>query len=134
MTTRVALALLVASLLGVGFGARSSTAAERRVATLVPYAGAALAAHADEVRIVATVRSDPRTPVPDGVIDLGSPHSPNLEKLAEARPDFVVTDAQMHGNLAEALGRTGGDRDRAAELLGLHSSTLVEKLRRRNVA
>jgi len=107
MTTRVALALLVASLLGVGFGARSSIAAERRVATLVPYAGAALAAHADKVRVVATVRSDPRTPVPDGVIDLGSPHSPNLEKLAEARPEFVVTDAQLHGNLAEALGRTG---------------------------
>jgi DNA-binding NtrC family response regulator len=36
--------------------------------------------------------------------------------------------------IAEALGRAGGDRDRAAELLGLNHATLVEKLRRRNVA
>ena len=36
--------------------------------------------------------------------------------------------------IAEALERAGGDCDRAAELLGLHRATLVEKLRRRNVA
>ena len=86
---------------------REASAAERRVATLVPYAGAALAKYPGKVLVVATVRSDPRTPVPAGAIDLGSPHSPNLEQLAEARPEIVVTDAQMHGSLAEALGRTG---------------------------
>ena len=36
--------------------------------------------------------------------------------------------------IAEALGRSGGNRNRAAQLLRLNSATLVEKLRRRNVA
>ena len=36
--------------------------------------------------------------------------------------------------IAEALGRAGGNRNRAAQLLRLNSATLVEKLRRRNVA
>ena len=36
--------------------------------------------------------------------------------------------------IAEALERTGGNRNRAAELLGLNRTTLVEKLRRRYVA
>ena len=36
--------------------------------------------------------------------------------------------------IAEALERTGGNKNRAAELLGLNRTTLVEKLRRRNVA
>ena len=36
--------------------------------------------------------------------------------------------------IAEALGRAGGNRNRAAELLRLNRTTLVEKLRRRNVA
>jgi DNA-binding NtrC family response regulator len=36
--------------------------------------------------------------------------------------------------IAEALARTGGNRNRAAELLGLNRTTLVEKLRRRYVA
>jgi DNA-binding NtrC family response regulator len=36
--------------------------------------------------------------------------------------------------IAEALSRTGGNRNRAADLLGLNRTTLVEKLRRRYVA
>jgi two-component system response regulator AtoC len=36
--------------------------------------------------------------------------------------------------IAEALARTGGNRNRAADLLGLNRTTLVEKLRRRFVA
>ena len=36
--------------------------------------------------------------------------------------------------IAEALGRAGGNRNRAAQLLRLNSAALVEKLRRRNVA
>jgi DNA-binding NtrC family response regulator len=36
--------------------------------------------------------------------------------------------------IAEALARTGGNRNRAADLLGLNRTTLVEKLRRRYVA
>jgi sigma-54 specific flagellar transcriptional regulator A len=34
----------------------------------------------------------------------------------------------------QALLRTGGNKNRAAELLGMNRTTLVEKLRRRNVA
>jgi DNA-binding NtrC family response regulator len=33
--------------------------------------------------------------------------------------------------IAEALERTGGNKNRAAELLGLNRTTLVEKLRRK---
>jgi two-component system response regulator AtoC len=36
--------------------------------------------------------------------------------------------------ISEALGRAGGNRNRAAQLLRLSRATLVEKLRRRNVA
>jgi two-component system, NtrC family, response regulator AtoC len=36
--------------------------------------------------------------------------------------------------IAEALERTGGNRHRAAELLGINRNTLAEKLRRRHVA
>jgi len=36
--------------------------------------------------------------------------------------------------ISEALGRAGGNRNRAAQLLRLNSAALVEKLRRRNVA
>lgn len=36
--------------------------------------------------------------------------------------------------IGQALQRTGGNKNRAAELLGLNRTTLVEKLRRRNVA
>ena len=36
--------------------------------------------------------------------------------------------------IAEALERTGGNKNRAAELLGLNRTTLVEKLRRKRVA
>jgi two-component system, NtrC family, response regulator AtoC len=36
--------------------------------------------------------------------------------------------------IKQALARTGGNKNRAAELLGMNRTTLVEKLRRRNVA
>jgi DNA-binding NtrC family response regulator len=45
----------------------------------------------------------------------------------------LLTELEEHF-IAEALARTGGNRNRAAELLGLNRTTLVEKLRRRAVA
>jgi two-component system, NtrC family, response regulator AtoC len=45
----------------------------------------------------------------------------------------LLTELEEHF-IAEALARTGGNRNRAAELLGLNRTTLVEKLRRRVVA
>ena len=46
----------------------------------------------------------------------------------------VLLTALEERFIAEALARTNGNRNRAAELLGLNRTTLVEKLRRRYVA
>jgi transcriptional regulator with PAS, ATPase and Fis domain len=49
--------------------------------------------------------------------------------------DLRVFLTQLEERLiAQALARTGGNKNRAAELLGMNRTTLVEKLRRRNVA
>jgi DNA-binding NtrC family response regulator len=63
----------------------------------------------------------------------------DLERAARDLPTAGVDLPLLLGEIeqrliAEALERAGGDPDRAAELLGLHRTTLVEKLRRRNVA
>ncbi len=55
--------------------------------------------------------------------------------LPEAGVDLRVFLTQLEERLiAQALERTGGNKNRAAELLGMNRTTLVEKLRRRNVA
>jgi DNA-binding NtrC family response regulator len=55
--------------------------------------------------------------------------------LPEAGVDLRIFLHQLEERLiAQALERTGGNKNRAAELLGLNRTTLVEKLRRRNVA
>ncbi|HVR62384.1 MAG TPA: sigma-54 dependent transcriptional regulator [Polyangia bacterium] len=49
--------------------------------------------------------------------------------------DLRVLLLQLEEKLiGQALERTGGNKNRAAELLGMNRTTLVEKLRRRNVA
>jgi len=49
--------------------------------------------------------------------------------------DLRLLLSQLEDKLiGQALKRTGGNKNRAAELLGLNRTTLVEKLRRRNVA
>jgi DNA-binding NtrC family response regulator len=46
----------------------------------------------------------------------------------------AMLDAVEEQMIGEALERTGGNKNRAAELLGLNRTTLVEKLRRKRVA
>ncbi len=60
------------------------------------------------------------TPIPDLPTD-----GTDLRTMLEAVEDRMI---------AEALERTGGNKNRAAELLGLNRTTLVEKLRRKRTA
>jgi iron complex transport system substrate-binding protein len=106
-----------------------------RVATLLPYVATALAEAGGDVVVVASVRTDMRTPPPAPTVDLGSPHSPSFEALAEARPEVVVGDRLMHGPLKDKLERSG------AEVLLIGSDSvastfdgLLEVGRRCNVA
>ncbi len=46
----------------------------------------------------------------------------------------ILLDEIEEHLIAEAMSRSRGNRNRAAELLGLNRTTLIEKLRRRNVA
>jgi DNA-binding NtrC family response regulator len=59
--------------------------------------------------------------VPTPVPDLPSDRT-DLRAILESVEDRMI---------AEALVRTGGNKNRAAELLGLNRTTLVEKLRRK---
>jgi DNA-binding NtrC family response regulator len=61
------------------------------------------------------------TPVPTAVSDRSSDRT-DLRAILESVEDRMI---------AEALVRTGGNKNRAAELLGLNRTTLVEKLRRK---
>jgi len=55
--------------------------------------------------------------------------------LPDSGVDMRIFLTQLEERLiAQALERTGGNKNRAAELLGMNRTTLVEKLRRRNVA
>jgi two-component system response regulator AtoC len=58
------------------------------------------------------------------IVDL-PPHGLDLRLLLTQLEDRLI---------GQALERTGGNKNRAAELLGMNRTTLVEKLRRRNVA
>jgi two-component system, NtrC family, response regulator AtoC len=65
------------------------------------------------------------TPVPNDLPDLSSADgSTDLRALLEAVEDRMIS---------EALERTGGNKNKAAELLGLNRTTLVEKLRRKRL-
>jgi DNA-binding protein Fis len=58
------------------------------------------------------------------ILDL-PPHGVDLRLLLTQLEDRLI---------GQALERTNGNRNRAAELLGMNRTTLVEKLRRRTVA
>ena len=80
-----------------------------RVATLLPFVGDALELAPDHAEVVAGVRRSMRAPLPAGLIDLGNPHSPSFERLAEARPDLIVGDRQLHAAFAEKLSALGAE-------------------------
>ena len=71
------------------------------------------------------VRS-PRNPTPKETPVVGLP-----EDGTDLRAMLEAVEARM---IEEALERTNGNKNRAAELLGLNRTTLVEKLRRKRVA
>ena len=100
--------LLVLGLILFGF-ATPAAAEPTRVATLLPFVDQALKLDPENVVVVATVRSDLHIPVAEGTIDLGSPHSPNFERLAEARPQFVVGDRMIHSMLKDRLAASGAE-------------------------
>jgi iron complex transport system substrate-binding protein len=96
--------ILIATLIAAGapLAAQPST----RVATLLPYVAEALG-RIPEVTIVAAVAAELGGEVPEGAVDLGSPHAPNYEALAASRPDVVVGDRRFHGAIEEKLARSG---------------------------
>jgi DNA-binding NtrC family response regulator len=60
---------------------------------------------------------------------------PALVDLPPQGVDLRLLLTQLENRLiGQALERTGGNKNRAASLLGLNRTTLVEKLRRRSVA
>jgi len=46
---------------------------------------------------------------------------------------FTAVDAYQNDLIRQALARTAGNRNRAAQLLGLNRTTLVEMIRRRKL-
>ena len=71
----------------------------------------------------ASLRTDVKSLGP-AIVDL-PPHGVDLRMLLTQLEDRLIS---------QALERTGGNKNRAAELLGMNRTTLVEKLRRRTVA
>jgi iron complex transport system substrate-binding protein len=89
--------------------ARASTAEPLRVATLLPFAEEALSLAPERAVVVASVRRELHRPLDQEMIDLGNPHAPSFERLAEARPDLVVGDASVHAALAPRLRALGAE-------------------------
>jgi ABC-type Fe3+-hydroxamate transport system substrate-binding protein len=101
---------IAATLAAVWFAGSGAAAADpARVASLLPFVGDALSPIPDRARVVAEARRELRTPPPDGIVDLGNPHSPDLEGLAAAKPAFVVGERALHGRLAPDLARSGAE-------------------------
>jgi len=107
---RLALALLVPALSVPAAGRADATEAsgERvRVATLLPFVEDALHRVTAPADVVATVRRRLHEAPVGGALDLGNPHSPSFERLAQARADLVVGDASLHTRLASQVERLG---------------------------
>jgi iron complex transport system substrate-binding protein len=90
-----------------------------RIATLLPCVADAVAKLPPEkALLVATVRRSLHEPIAGAALDLGTPHAPSLERLAEARPDLVVAEQRLHGTQADQLGAG------KAELLLIDTSSI----------
>ena len=89
-------------------GARAAFADEVRVATLLPCVEDALRG-VPGVKVVASIRASMRAPERTDVVDLGSPHAPNLERLASANANLVVADAVINAPLKDDLARSGAE-------------------------
>ncbi len=64
-----------------------------------------------------------------------TPRNTPIPSLPEDGTDLrAMLEAVEERMIGEALERTGGNKNRAAELLGMNRTTLVEKLRRKRVA
>ena len=80
-------------------------------------------------------------PVDDGVVT--HPERPSIKRASNPMfprhlPDvgmelFTAVDNYQNDLIRQALSRTGGNRNRAAQLLGLNRTTLVEMIRRRKL-
>lgn len=98
---------LITAALVLGATPAATEDPQARVATLLPFVGDAFGALAGKSPVVATARASLHAPAPEGLIDLGNPHSPNLEALALARPDLVVADRGIHARFEKPLQHGG---------------------------
>lgn len=93
-----------------------------RVAALLPWVGDAVALAGPGAQWVAGVRRELHKPLPSNLIDLGNPHSPSMERLAEAHPDLIIGDRAIHARLAPQLEGLG------ARVLLLGTDSVAETL------
>ena len=101
---------------------RAADAVPVRVAALLPWVADAVAASGGEAALVAGVRRSLHEPLPAGLVDLGNPHSPSLERLVEVHPDLVVADRAIHARLAPQIEQLG------AKVLLLGTDSVAETL------
>src|SRR5262245_2271618 len=106
LTFTICLAVSAHTLVAAAGDAQPASA-KVRVATLVPFVADALARVPEHASVVASVRRSSVDDPPPGAIDLGSPHAPSLERLAESRAQLVVADRAMHAAMTEKLARGG---------------------------
>jgi len=74
---------------------------------LVPLVDQVAARLPGDLELVANVRRSPHARLPQGLVDLGNPHEPNLEILASLAADLVVTDSLMHQRHRPRLEQAG---------------------------
>jgi iron complex transport system substrate-binding protein len=103
-------------------GADVATRGPLRVAALLPWVADAVAVAGKDAKLVAGVRRSLHEPLPAGLVDLGNPHSPSLERLVEVHPDLVVVDRAIHARLTPQIEKLG------AKVLPLGTDSVAETL------